>query len=36
MISAREAWDSWFDSETVSDDFMTERVQPAEQTRDVM
>ncbi len=27
-------WDSWFDGPAVSDDFMAEREQPADQTRD--
>ncbi|MBA1190325.1 antitoxin [Pseudomonas entomophila] len=29
-----EAWDSWFDGEGVTADFMTEREQPAEQERE--
>lgn len=29
-----EAWDSWFDSEGVTDDFMEDRDQPADQERD--
>lgn len=28
------SWTQWFDSAPVSDDFMTERDQPAEQSRD--
>ncbi|RMR37758.1 putative Virulence-associated protein [Pseudomonas syringae pv. coriandricola] len=31
---AGEMWNSWFDGEGVSDDFMTEREQPAEQLRE--
>jgi antitoxin VapB len=31
---AGQAWDSWFDSPGVSDDFMTEREQPADQKRE--
>ncbi|MDU8499528.1 type II toxin-antitoxin system VapB family antitoxin [Pseudomonas syringae] len=31
---AGEMWNSWFDGESVSDDFMTEREQPAEQLRE--
>jgi antitoxin VapB len=27
-------WDSWFDGPTVSDDFMEDREQPADQSRD--
>lgn len=29
-----EAWDSWFDGPSVSDDFMGEREQPAAQIRE--
>ncbi|MBF8224006.1 type II toxin-antitoxin system VapB family antitoxin [Halomonas sp. 328] len=29
-----ESWDSWFDGEDVSADFMAEREQPAEQHRE--
>lgn len=29
-----ESWDSWFDGEDVSADFMVEREQPAEQHRE--
>ncbi|WP_226488439.1 type II toxin-antitoxin system VapB family antitoxin [Pseudomonas sp. B20] len=29
-----EMWNSWFDGENVSDDFMAERGQPAEQQRE--
>ncbi|MFF7709318.1 type II toxin-antitoxin system VapB family antitoxin [Pseudomonas sp. NPDC007930] len=31
---AGESWDSWFDGEGVSEDFMAEREQPAEQVRE--
>lgn len=31
-----EAWDSWFDGPGVSDDFMAEREQPAEQEREAL
>ncbi|PPS39763.1 antitoxin [Pseudomonas syringae] len=31
---AGEMWNSWFDGESVSDDFMAERGQPAEQQRE--
>ncbi|POD71295.1 type II toxin-antitoxin system VapB family antitoxin [Pseudomonas syringae group genomosp. 3] len=31
---AGEMWNSWFDGEGVSDDFMTEREQPTEQLRE--
>lgn len=30
-----EAWDSWFEGEGVSDDFMSSREQPPEQERDM-
>lgn len=33
ITPAGESWDSWFDSEGVTDDFMTEREQPADQER---
>lgn len=29
-----EAWDSWYDDQCVTDDFMDERDQPQEQSRD--
>ncbi|GGW50905.1 MULTISPECIES: type II toxin-antitoxin system VapB family antitoxin [Vreelandella] len=32
---AGEAWDSWFEGEGVSDDFMSSREQPPEQERDM-
>ncbi|POD70457.1 type II toxin-antitoxin system VapB family antitoxin [Pseudomonas syringae] len=31
---AGEMWNSWFDGESVSDDFMAEREQPTEQLRE--
>jgi len=31
---AGESWDTWFDGEGVTADFMAEREQPAEQERD--
>ena len=34
ITPAGEAWDTWFDSPGVSDDFMTERKQPADQKRE--
>ncbi|WP_097304954.1 type II toxin-antitoxin system VapB family antitoxin [Pseudomonas chlororaphis] len=34
ITPAGEAWDSWFDGESVSADFMIERDQPAEQERE--
>lgn len=34
IVPAGEAWESWFDAEGVSEDFMAERGQPAEQSRD--
>lgn len=34
ITPAGEAWDSWFEGEGVSADFMTEREQPADQERD--
>lgn len=33
IVPAGEAWDSWFDGEGVTDDFMNEREQPQEQER---
>lgn len=33
IAPAGEAWDSWFDGAGVSDDFMAEREQPADQQR---
>lgn len=34
LAPSGEAWDSWFDGESVSDDFMTSREQPAGQERE--
>lgn len=34
ITPAGESWDSWFDGESVTPDFMAEREQPAEQVRD--
>jgi len=34
IAPAGEAWDSWFDGEGVTDDFMSEREQPTEQQRE--
>jgi len=34
IAPAGEAWDSWFDGEGVSDDFMSEREQPEMQERE--
>lgn len=34
LTPAGESWDSWFDGENVSADFMSEREQPAEQERE--
>lgn len=34
ITPAGEAWDSWFEGEGVTDDFMTEREQPDEQGRE--
>lgn len=31
-----ESWDSWFEGEDVSDDFMAEREQPAPQEREAL
>ena len=33
IVPAGEAWDSWFDGEGVTPDFMTDREQPQEQDR---
>lgn len=33
IAPAGEAWDSWFDGAGVSDDFIAEREQPADQQR---
>lgn len=34
ITPAGEAWDSWFDGDTVTEDFMREREQPEDQERD--
>ncbi|MGV6816505.1 MAG: type II toxin-antitoxin system VapB family antitoxin [Thiotrichales bacterium] len=34
ITPAKESWDDWFDNPQVTDDFMSEREQPADQTRD--
>ncbi|MDN3520723.1 type II toxin-antitoxin system VapB family antitoxin [Halomonas ramblicola] len=34
IAPAGEAWDSWFDGQGVSSDFMSEREQPADQGRE--
>ncbi|MBK5536930.1 antitoxin [Pseudomonas sp. TH05] len=34
ITPAGESWDSWFDEDSVSDDFMSDRDQPAEQIRE--
>lgn len=34
LTPAGESWDSWFESEGVTADFMTEREQPVEQERE--
>ena len=34
ITPAGERWDSWFDGEGVSDDFMSDRDHPAAQNRD--
>lgn len=34
LTPAGECWDSWFDTEGVTADFMTQREQPADQERD--
>ena len=34
ITPAGEAWDSWFDAESVSSDFMAGREQPADQERE--
>ncbi len=31
-----QSWDSWFDSESVSDDFMANREQPEHQEREAL
>ncbi len=34
LTPAGETWDSWFETEAASDDFMTDRGQPDQQKRD--
>lgn len=34
ITPAGESWDSWFDGEGVTPDFMTDREQPADQERE--
>lgn len=34
IVPAGEGWDSWFDGEGVTDDFMSLRDQPADQERE--
>ena len=34
ITPAGESWDTWFDSPGVSEDFMSEREQPADQERE--
>ena len=36
ITPAGEAWDSWFDNEGVTPDFMIEREQPVEQHRETL
>lgn len=36
IAPAGEAWDSWFDGEPVTTDFMTEREQPPPQEREAL
>jgi len=36
ITPAGESWDSWFDAEGVTADFMTEREQPADQEREAL
>ncbi|OQX16293.1 MAG: antitoxin [Desulfobulbaceae bacterium A2] len=36
ITPASHSWDDWFDSPGVSDDFMTERLQPEDQMRESM
>ena len=36
IAPAGEAWDSWFESEGVTMDFMCEREQPADQERELL
>ena len=34
IVPAGEAWDSWFDGDGATGDFMTEREQPSDQARE--
>ncbi|MDE1465618.1 type II toxin-antitoxin system VapB family antitoxin [Spartinivicinus poritis] len=34
IVPAGEAWDSWFDGEGVTEDFMLDREQPSDQERE--
>lgn len=36
IAPAGEAWDSWFDGEGVTEDFMCDREQPVDQERDTL
>ena len=36
IVPAGEGWDSWFDEEGVTDDFMSSREQPADQEREAV
>ncbi len=36
ITPAGESWDQWFDSRGVSDDFMLDRDQPADQAREAL
>jgi len=36
IMPAGEGWDSWFDEEGVTDDFMASREQPADQEREAV
>ena len=36
ITPAGESWDQWFDSRGVSDDFMLDRDQPADQERETL
>ena len=36
IVPAGEAWESWFEGEGVTDDFMCEREQPKDQEREVL
>lgn len=36
ITPAGESWDVWFEGEPASEDFMTDRDQPSEQTRETL